>query len=66
MDFSSSGNSVIVLLGLQSTDSMVVVQGLHCSTAAWDPPGSGFELVSPALAGRFFTTQPPGKPYPRS
>ena len=28
----------------------------------WDLPGSGFELVSPALAARFFTTEPPGKP----
>jgi len=28
----------------------------------WDPPGSGIEPTSPALAGRFFTTEPPGKP----
>ena len=28
----------------------------------WDPPGSGIELVSPALAGGFFITEPPGKP----
>ena len=27
----------------------------------WDPPGSGMEPVSPALAGGFFTTEPPGK-----
>ena len=27
----------------------------------WDLPGSGIERVSPALAGRFFTTKPPGK-----
>ena len=26
----------------------------------WDLPGSGIELVSPALAGGFFTTDPPG------
>ena len=26
-------------------------------------PGSGIEPMSPALAGRFFTTGPPGKPY---
>ena len=25
-------------------------------------PGLGIELVSPALAGEFFTTEPPGKP----
>ena len=28
----------------------------------WDLPGWGTESVSPALAGRFFTTEPPGKP----
>ena len=28
----------------------------------WDLPGSGLELVCPALAGRFSTTAPPGKP----
>ena len=27
-----------------------------------DLPDPGIELVSPALAGRFFTTEPPGKP----
>ena len=29
----------------------------------WDPPGPGLEPVSPALAGRFSTTAPPGKPF---
>ena len=28
-----------------------------------DPPRPGLEPVSPALAGRFSTTAPPGKPY---
>ena len=28
----------------------------------WDPPRAGLEPVSPALAGRFSTTVPPGKP----
>ena len=28
----------------------------------WDPPRAGLEPVSPALAGRFSTTAPPGKP----
>ena len=27
-----------------------------------DPPDPGTELASPALAGRFFTNEPPGKP----
>ena len=30
----------------------------------WDPPRSGLEPVSPALAGRPSTTAPPGKPFP--
>ena len=29
----------------------------------WDIPRSTIEPRSPALAGRFFTTEPPGKPY---
>ena len=28
----------------------------------WELPGPGLEPVSPALAGRFLTTVPPGKP----
>ena len=30
----------------------------------WDLPSPGLEPVSPALADRFLTTAPPGKPYP--
>ena len=29
----------------------------------WDIPRSRIKPRSPALAGRFFTTEPPGKPY---
>ena len=29
----------------------------------WDLPRPGLEPASPALAGRFLTTAPPGKPY---
>ena len=29
----------------------------------WDLPRPGLEPVSPALAGGFLTTAPPGKPY---
>ena len=29
----------------------------------WDLPSPGLEPVSPALAGRFLTTAPPGKPH---
>ena len=28
----------------------------------WDLPRSGIKPMSPTLAGRFFTTKPPGKP----
>ena len=28
----------------------------------WDLPGSGIEPMTAALAGGFFTTEPPGKP----
>ena len=28
----------------------------------WDVPGSGIQPVSPALAGRFLTTGPQGRP----
>ena len=40
----------------------------HCGSRAqllhgmWDLPTPGLEPVSPALAGRFLTTAPPGKP----
>ena len=30
----------------------------------WDLPGPGIKPVSPALAGGFFTTEPPGKLLP--
>ena len=40
------------------TGSVVVACGLSCM---WDLPGSGLEPVSPALAGGFLTTAPPGK-----
>jgi len=29
----------------------------------WDLPGSGIRSMSPALAGRFFTTEPPGSSH---
>ena len=31
----------------------------------WDLPGPGLKPVSPALAGGFLTTEPPGKPMSR-
>ena len=43
---------------LPGTSSTAVARGLSGSTAC----GSEIESVFPALAGRFFTTEPPGKP----
>ena len=50
--------------------SVVVTRGLSsCGMRAqllrgmWDPPRPGLEPVSPALAGGFPTTAPPGKPF---
>ena len=39
---------------------LLVVALLH---SMWDLPDTGNEPTSPALAGRFFTIVPPGKPY---
>ena len=47
-----------------SPSTVVVVHGLICSGAPLhvDLPGPGIEPLSPALAGSFLTTEPPGKP----
>ena len=39
-----------------------MAHGLSCSKLTKDLPRSGLEPMSPALAGRFLTTAPPGKP----
>ena len=54
--------SVVVALGLQSAGLIVLTHGLHCSMAYGIFPDKGLSL-SPALASRFFTTEPPGKPF---
>ena len=46
--------------GLQT--SVAVAFGLCCSTVCGIFPDQGSNPVSPALAGGFFTTEPPGKP----
>ena len=49
-------------------------QSLECATSTWTPraqlllrmwtlPGSGIDPASPALAGRFLTSLPPGKSH---
>ena len=60
--------SVVVAHGFRSFGSQALWHGLRsCGAQAslfcgtWDLPGSGMELMLPALAGSFFTTEPPGK-----
>ena len=62
--------SVVVACGLRSCGFGALEQRLNsCGMWAqlllsmWNLPGSGVEPMSPALAGRFFTTEPPAKPY---
>ena len=48
--------SVVVACGLSSCGSQAsLLRGM------WDLPGLGIEPMSPALAGGFLTTAPPGK-----
>ena len=54
--FSSSGTWALE----QRLNSCNVWAYLLCGM--WDVPESGTELMSPALTGRFLTTEPPGKP----
>ena len=61
--------SVVVAHGLSSCGSRPLECRLSsCGAQAWllrgmwDLPGQGLESMSPALAGRFLTTAPPGKP----
>ena len=61
--------SAVVARRLSSCGSRALEHRLSsCGTWAqllrsmWDLPGPGLEPVSPALAGRFLTTVPPGKP----
>ena len=51
--------SVVVTPGIQGTESEVVVHRLSCSEACEIFPE--IEPVSPVLAGRFFTTEPPSE-----
>ena len=61
--------SVVVARGLSSCGSQALEFRLSsCGAWAsllhgmWYLPGSGLEPMSPELAGRFLTTEPPGKP----
>ena len=61
--------SVVVALGLSSCGPWALERRLSsCGARAsllrdiWDLPGPGLKPASPALAGEFLTTAPPGKP----
>ena len=59
-----------VTCGLSSRGSQTLGHRLNgCARAqllcgVWNLPRSGAERWCPALAGGFFTTEPPGKPFP--
>ena len=48
--------------GSRHAGSVVVAHGLSCYSSMWDLPGPGMEPASPASAGGFLTSRPPGKP----
>ena len=66
---------IVVRRPLTIAASLVAEHGLQTCTLSscgsraqllrgmWDLPRPGLEPVSPALAGRFSTTVPPGKPF---
>ena len=62
-----TGASVVAAPGLGSCSLWALDGGLSCVEKAWllhsmwSRPGSGLELMSPALSGEFLTTSPPGK-----
>ena len=53
--------SAVATPGLQKTGSVVVAARAQLLQSMWDVPRSCIELMSPALAGRLCTTEPPGK-----
>ena len=66
--FSCCGTRALGHVGFSSCGPQALEHSLYsCDARAsllcsmWDLPESGIELVSPALAGRFSTTEPPGK-----
>ena len=62
--FSLSWLLLLLNMGSRCSGFSSVAHGLSCSAACGNLPGPGLEPVSPALAGGFLTTVPPGKPYP--
>ena len=62
----SSGSARARVLPLRDSRAQAQPCGawVQMPRGMWDLPGPWLEPVSPALAGRFFTTEPPGKPLP--
>ena len=58
------GSSLWWLLLLRSTGFSSCGTRAQLLRGTWDLPGPGLEPMSPALAGEFPTTAPPGKPLP--
>ena len=62
------GGSVVVARGLNSCSQAREHRLSSCGSRAqllagvWDLPRQGIKLISPILAGEFFTAKPPGKP----
>ena len=70
MGFSLFWLLLLLSTGFSSYSSRALERRLNsCGTWAyllcgvWDLPRSGVEPIFPALAGGFFTTEPPGKPH---
>ena len=59
---SRRAGSVVVAHGLQTRRLSSCGSQAQLLRGMWDLPRPGLEPVSPALAGRFSTTAPPGKP----
>ena len=66
LSLGSPGSRVQGLQKLRFPGSRAEAQWLWCRVfllcAMWDLPQPGIEPMSPVLAGRFFTTEQPGKP----
>ena len=58
---SCSMDSVVVAPGLQRTGSSSCGSQAQLLCQMWNHPGPGIKPMFPALAGRFFTTELPGK-----
>ena len=61
-DLSLSRRLLLRSTGSRRAGSVIVAHRPSCSAACGILPDQGLEPVSPALAGRFSTTAPPGKP----